>query len=100
EEGELAAVDRQRDAVERHVAAGVDLGHIAELDDRAAAGTRAPWLAAPVVVLLLSASRHRAGSFSGHRVTPAASQARNSPPKHGKGNLSEVLADARNYSFL
>ena len=44
EEDEFAAVDRQRDPVERHVAARVDLGHVAQLDDRlaTACGAAAP----------------------------------------------------------
>ena len=39
EEGELAPLDRQRDAVEADVAAGVDDRRVAQLDDR---GSRAP----------------------------------------------------------
>src|SRR5436309_4911546 len=37
EEDELAAIDRERDALDRQVAAGIDLGDVAQLDDRRSA---------------------------------------------------------------
>ena len=78
EEDELAAVDRQRDPVERHVAARIDLGHVAQLDDRLA--SRPPSLRLLAARLSLSQSGHARAPFCEYRVTPAPRRARNSAP--------------------
>ena len=90
EEDELAAIDGQRDPVERHVAAGVDLGHVAQLDDRLA--SRPPSLRLLAARLSLSRSGHARGPFSGYRVTPAPHRPRNSAPNSSERQTSELLA--------
>src|SRR5262249_30427732 len=81
EEDELAAADRQRDSVERHVAAGVDLGHVAQLDDRPGTTTRTVALATVSFQPPFSRTGHRRGPFSRYRVTPARGGPRKSPPR-------------------
>ena len=77
------------------MAARVDLGHVAQLDDRRAARRAVAGGSSPPC-LSLSQSGHARGPFCGHRVTPAHRLARNSPPKSSERKLSELLANVSN----
>ena len=79
DEGELAAVDRERDALEPDVAARVDDGRVAQLDDRRAeaVGPVPGLLTAPLrssgalAPLACPESGHAQSSFCGVRAIPA-----------------------------